>query len=58
MEGGGRNRIGRREKWPKKSWEEGEIGGKCREEGKLAQKVGRFTPLFLNPVKGENKIMR
>ena len=26
--GGGRNRIGRREKWPKKSWEEGEIGGK------------------------------
>ena len=32
-EGGGRNRIGRREKWPKKSWEEGEIGGKSREEG-------------------------
>ena len=31
--GGGRNRIGRREKWPKKSWEEGEIGGKSREEG-------------------------
>ena len=30
---GGRNRIGRREKWPKKSWEEGEIGGKSREEG-------------------------
>ena len=28
----GRNRIGRREKWPKKSWE-GEIGGKSREEG-------------------------
>ena len=22
-----------REKWPKKSWEEGEIGGKSREEG-------------------------
>ena len=29
---GGRNRIGRREKWPKKSWEEGEIEGKSREE--------------------------
>ena len=27
---GGRNRIGRREKWPKKIWEEGEIGGKSR----------------------------
>ena len=28
VEGGGsRNRTGRREKWPKKSWEEGEIGG-------------------------------
>ena len=25
---GGRNRIGKREKWPKKGWEEGEIGGK------------------------------
>ena len=25
---GERNRIGRREKWPKKSWEQGEIGGK------------------------------
>ena len=31
--GGGRNRIGRREKWPKKSWKEGEIGRKSREEG-------------------------
>ena len=31
--GMGRNRIGRREKWPKQSWEEGEIGGKSREEG-------------------------
>ena len=30
---GGRNTIGRREKWPKQSWEEGEIGGKSREEG-------------------------
>ena len=32
----GRNRIGRREKWPKKSWEEGEIGGKSRDEGEKA----------------------
>ena len=31
--GGGRNGIGRREKWRKKSWEEGEIGGISREEG-------------------------
>ena len=30
---GGGNRIGRREKWPKQSWEEGELGGKSREEG-------------------------
>ena len=30
---GGRNRIGRREKWPKQSWEEGAIRGKSREEG-------------------------
>ena len=31
---GGRNRIERREKWPKKSWEEGEKGGGgSREEG-------------------------
>ena len=30
---GVRDRIGRREKWPKKRWEEGEIGGKSREEG-------------------------
>ena len=29
---GGRNRIGRREKWSKKSWEEGEIGGKAISE--------------------------
>ena len=31
----GENRIARREKWPKKSWEEGEgeIGGKRRKEG-------------------------
>ena len=33
--GGGRNRIGRREKWPKKGWEEGEIGSKSREEGEI-----------------------
>ena len=31
VKGGGRNRIGRREKWPKKRWEEGEIGSECRE---------------------------
>ena len=37
--GGGRNRIGRREKWPKQSWEEGEIGGKSREEGEK-EKLG------------------
>ena len=37
--GGGRNRIGRREKWPKKSWEEGEIAGKSREEGEK-EKLG------------------
>ena len=29
----GSNRIGSREKWPRKSWEEGEIGGQGREEG-------------------------
>ena len=39
--GEGRNRIGRREKWPKQSWEEGEIGGKVGRREKLAQKVGR-----------------
>ena len=33
LHGEGRNRIGRRDKWPKKSREEGEIGGKSREEG-------------------------
>ena len=37
--GGERNRIGRREKWPKKSWEEEEIGGKSREEGEK-EKLG------------------
>ena len=38
---GGWNRIGRREKWPKKSWEEGEIGGKSREEGEKETKPFR-----------------
>ena len=36
---GGRNRKGRREKWPKKSWEEREIGGGSREEGEK-EKLG------------------
>ena len=36
---GGRNRIGRREKLPKNSREEGEIGGKSREEGEK-EKLG------------------
>ena len=61
--GGGRNGIGRREKWPKQSWEEGEIGRKVgrREKKKskrlgrrekLAQKVGRreIYPLFHPPL--------
>ena len=33
--GGERNRIGRREKWPKKGWEEGEIGGKVGRREKM-----------------------
>ena len=41
FERGGRNRIGRREKWPKKSWEEGEIGGKSREEGEKEKETFR-----------------
>ena len=42
---GGRNRIGRREKWPKNSWEKGEIGGKSREEGEKEKLgVGRIDP--------------
>lgn len=36
---GGRNGIGRREKWPKQSWEVGEIGRKSREEGEK-EKLG------------------
>ena len=44
--GGRRNRIGRREKWPKKSWEEREIGGKRREEGeKKRNRLGRREKL-------------
>ena len=31
----------REERWPKKSWEEGEIGEKVGRRKKLAQKVGR-----------------
>ena len=43
---GGRNRIGRREKWPKKSWEEGEIGGKVgRREKKKRNRLGRREKL-------------
>ena len=38
---GGRNRIGKREKWPKKSWEEREIGGKSRVEGEKEMKPFR-----------------
>ena len=37
--GWGRNRIGRREKWPKKGWDEGEKEGKSREEGEK-EKLG------------------
>ena len=42
-----RKRIGRREKWPKKSWEEGEIGGKSREEeeiGSESREKGHLLP--------------
>ena len=43
---GGRNRIGRREKWPKKSWEEGEIGEKVgRREKKTSKRLGRREKL-------------
>ena len=41
LDWGGRNRIGRREKWPKQSWEEGEIGGKSREEGEKEKQTFR-----------------
>jgi len=33
LEGGGRNGIGRREKWPKKVGRREKLGQKCREEG-------------------------
>ena len=36
----GRNRIGRREKWPKLSWEEGEIGGKVGKTLGRREKLG------------------
>ena len=40
---GGRNRIGRREKWPKKSWElGGRNRGKSREEGEK-EKLGELN---------------
>ena len=41
--GGGRSRIGRREKWPKKSWEEGEKVG--RREKKKRNRLGRREKL-------------
>ena len=41
----GINRGGRRKKWPKKSWEEGEIGEKSREEREKEKLgVGRIEP--------------
>ena len=44
--GEGRNRIGRREEWSKKSWEEGEIGGKVgRREKKKRNCLGRREKL-------------
>ena len=43
---GERNRIGRREKWPKQSWEEGEIGEKVgRREKKKSKRLGRREKL-------------
>ena len=53
---GGRNRIGRREKWPKKSWEEGEIGGKSREEGEIgseSREKGDLPPVSPPPPLGK-----
>ena len=50
---GGRNRIRRREKWPKKSWEEGEIGGKNREEGEIgsnSREKGDLLPSSPPPI--------
>ena len=47
VERGGRNRIGRREKWPKKNLEEGEIGGEKigRREKKKSKRLGRREKL-------------
>ena len=36
---GGRNRIGRREKWPKKVGRREKSGRKCREEGEIGEKM-------------------
>ena len=45
LERGGRNRIGGGTNGKKKSWEEGEIGGKSREEGEKEKLgVGRIEP--------------
>ena len=55
---GGRNRIGRREKWPKKSWEEGEQGGKRREEGEIGserREKGDLVPCSSPPKQNETK---
>ena len=46
--GGGRNGIGRREKWPKKSWGEGEIGGKSREEGEIGSESREKREVILS----------
>jgi len=35
----GRNRIGRREKWPKKVGRMEKSGRKCREEGEIGTKM-------------------
>ena len=56
--GGSRNRTGRREKWPKKSWEEGEIGGKRREEGEIgseSREKGDLVPCSSTPKQNETK---
>ena len=46
---GGRNRIGRREKWPKKSWEEGEMGGKSSEGGEIGSESREKGDLLPSP---------
>ena len=52
----GRNRIGRREKWPKQSWEEGEIGGKSREEGEIEKLKFREEGLIGSKSREEGEI--